>query len=107
MAEIYLSNGSLDGDSVGLDSPIFGGVLIMGVFGGYILLQAMEFTAEITGSVMSDGGKGVTSITNTAKSGINGMGSVAGGVGGGVKALKSMKAAQAAKAAKSTAGFII
>lgn len=70
MQEIYTdSSNSLDGDAIGLNNPTFGAVLLIGVFGSYLLFQAMEFASEITGGAMSDGKAGVTSVTNTIKSG--------------------------------------
>jgi len=86
MNEIYI-NGQMDDDNIGLNSPTFGAVLLTGIFGIYLLLQAMEFTTEITGGVMSDAGKGVTSVTNTAKTSMNAMK----GGGRALSALKKMK----------------
>lgn len=72
MNEIYIEN-SIDGDVIGLDSPTLGGVLLFGVFGGYMLFQSIEFAAEMTGGVMTDGAKGVTSVVNTAKTSLKTM----------------------------------
>jgi len=74
MNELYINN-QLDEDAVKLSSPILGGVLLVGIFGIYMMMQVMEFTTEITGGVMSDAGKGVTSIANTAKTTANAISS--------------------------------
>ena len=95
MEEVYIK-GQLDDGNVGINSPTFGGVLLIGVFGIYLLLQVMEFTTEVTGGVMSDAGKGVTSVTNAAKNGVNALSS---GSRMGGSALSALKAAKAARAA--------
>lgn len=67
MAEVYSNRGGgMDTDAVQLNSPIFGGTLICGLFGVYLMYQAMEFASEITGGVMSDGKTGATAIGNAA-----------------------------------------
>ena len=51
----------------GILNPKFGMVIIMACFGSYLMLKAMELTAEITGGVASDMSTGAKSISNTAK----------------------------------------
>lgn len=63
---------------------LFGGVLILGCFGVYLLLQAMEFATEMTGGVMSNGAQGATALVSSIKAGSN-------AASGGIKALKMAK----------------
>lgn len=86
MKEVYTKR-ELNTEAIGLDSPVFGGTLLIGVFGIYILYQCMEFASELTGGVMSDGSRGVTSITNTATSAVRGYGAA----NRGLSALRSKK----------------
>lgn len=88
MQEVYIQD-ELNDQAFGLDSPVFGGTLLVGVFGCYLLFQAMEFAAELTGGVMSDGAKGVTSVTNTSIQSMRAMNAGAGAMSGGIAGLKA------------------
>ena len=64
--EVVMISNEPDGEGSDKYSLLLGGVLVMAVFGSYLMKTALELSAELTGAVMSDGNAGMQSIGNAA-----------------------------------------
>lgn len=62
--EVIMISNEPDGTDGNGYSILLCGVLVLACFGSYLMSRAMELSAELTGSVMSDGNAGIQSIKN-------------------------------------------
>lgn len=75
----------------GISSIYLACVITLSSFGCYLMIKAMEFSAELTGGVMSDGAAGTTSISNAVKNTARSLNNLKGNAGQGIQALKAMR----------------